>query len=291
MSNSTRPQPTSMSAEAWEASVLAKQRRRQRQQSQQLQTIAVGAILVIAVIISVLIWLMAHPDKAPKTVSCGSYPQYCVPLAGGASVNANLEASSGRSLGESSRGEKDVVRYIDSTTVPTIGNPKAPIHFRVVSSYECAHCNAYHSDEIQQTIHDLVLGGQATLGYVLVNGSNASYTQIASESALCAGEQGAFWEMSDELFKMMRQDGIEAFMLETIRDKANSMGLDGEQLEDCVVSGRYRTPLKEHARFASDEGVYSTPTLLVSYDGVRWTLPSLNCYETIRQLTEQANEG
>ena len=289
--NSTNTRQIPMSAEEWETSLLAKQRRRQQQQSQQLQTIVVGAVLVIAVVVSVLIWSLFNEEEAPETVSCGTYPQYCVSLAGGASTSANLEAASGRTLGEASHGAEGVVRYIDSTTVPTLGNPAAPIHFRIVSSFGCSHCNAYHTGVIGQTIDDLVLSGQATLGYVLVNGTSPAYTEVASQAALCAGEQGAFWEMSDELFALAHQDGVSALTLETIRDKAGHMGLDSSRLEDCVISGRYKVTLSEHARFIADEGVTSTPTLLVSYDGARWTIPALNCYDTLRNLTVQANEN
>ena len=173
-----------------------------------------------------------------------------------------------------SGGVPGVVRGVDANGIPTIGDPSAPIHVVTVSDYACPHCQDYHDTDVPRFIEDYVLTGQATFGFVLTTGTGQFYSETASQAALCAGEQGAFWEMSAEMFRLARTRQLaSAFSLDQIRDSAKEMGLDGDKLIECVASNRYASSLRQFRTFATDNGVNATPTVLVSYgDANRWTI-------------------
>jgi protein-disulfide isomerase len=267
-----------------------KQRQAQYQQQTSILLMTVLVTLVVGGLFMLFNWRNAG---ATKTVSCADFPEYCVPLAGGSDDERDLEAADTRELDEESHGVPGVVRYVAADNVVTIGNPAAPIHIRTVSDFACSHCNSYHNGDLHRFIEDYVLTGQATVSFVLYTGIGGQPSVVASQAALCAGEQGAFWEMSTELFRLARSlDLRSAFSLSQIRSSADSMGLNTRELTDCVTSDRYQLFLEQYRVFANDHGVTGTPTVFVSYgNSGEWQLldQSGRSYANMKALTEAAN--
>ncbi len=292
MSAQQKPQPTRSGPLPWGARAVFRpgKTRRQRQEQWRQQTTILGVILAVSVVASA-VFIIANWQQVDgiKTVSCVAFPQFCVPLAGGSTTMPALEASGARQIDAESSGVPGVVRGVDANGIPTIGDPSAPIHVVTVSDYACPHCQDYHDTDVPRFIEDYVLTGQATFGFVLTTGTGQFYSETASQAALCAGEQGAFWEMSAEMFRLARTRQLaSAFSLDQIRDSAKEMGLDGDKLIECVASNRYASSLRQFRTFATDNGVNATPTVLVSYgDANRWTIVRRD-YETLKQLTEAA---
>ncbi len=271
----------------------AKSRRKRQKQLREQQSmlyVALGVTVVLGFVAILLNWQNAG---ATKTVSCESFPEYCVPMANLSNDYAAFEASGTRELDQESHGVAGVVRGMTEDNVPFIGDPGAPIHFRTVSNFACSHCNTYHSNDLAPFIEDYVMTGQATLGFVIVTTTAApAYAEVASQAALCAGEQGAFWEMTDELYRLARAGGIGSFTMGQIGDSANDMGLNRNALINCVAAGKYSPLLIEHQMFMQDHGVSGTPTLLVRYAGQdEWTRieGAYRGYANMAEMTERAN--
>ncbi len=269
---------------------VAKSAKQRRSQYQQQTSMLMVAVLVTAVVAAVMVLINWRNAGATKTVSCASYPQYCVPLAGGSPDQKNLEAAGSRTLDEASQGVEGVVRYVTGDNVATIGNPDAPVHFRVVSDFACSHCNDYHDSDLGRFITDYVLAGQATFGIIMTTGTGRQNSEIASQAALCAGEQGAFWEMNDELYRLARSQGAQSFNIPQMRSSANTMGLDADKLVSCISSSKYQLWLNDYRVFTNDNGVTGTPTVLVSYgDSGTWAALENRSYDNLKTLTERAN--
>jgi protein-disulfide isomerase len=267
------------------------QRKQQYRQQVNVLLVVVIATVVIAGLVMNANW---QGSGSTKSLSCATYPQYCVPFAGGAAGSdpaiATSEAPASRTLDESSQGAAGVVRGFTSNDFPFIGDPNAPIHILVVADYSCSHCNDYHTSDLERILHDFVLTGNATLESVLTTGTGAQYSETATQAALCAGEQGAFWELSDELYRLSRSMGVQsAYSLTQIRQSAQDMGLDGDKLVSCVASNRYANFLTNFQNFANDHGVTGTPTVLVSYGtSDQWTAVNRD-YNSLKQLIDAAN--
>lgn len=265
--------------------------RRQRKQQYQQQMNVLITVLIVTVATGALVVLVNWREAgSTQEANCLNYPQYCVPLAGGSDISADLEAASARKLEAKSEGVDGVIRYIADDTVPTLGDPDAPIHFRTVSNFACGHCNSYHTDDMEQFIEDYVLEGQATLGAVMVTGMAQEYTSTATQAALCAGEQGAFWEMTDELYRIARTRGYQTgFSVNSIRDSAQQMGLDEDAIDNCIADGRYINVVNNYSLFSADNGVTGTPTVLMRYDDSDEWVRVDRRYQNLAQLTEEAN--
>lgn len=265
-------------------------RQRQAQYKQQINTLL--AVLAVTLVLG-FIFILSNWNNAgaTKPISCAAYPEYCVPLAGGSTGFPSLEASGSRTFDMKSAAAAGVERYIDANNVATLGNPKAPIHFVVVSDFACPHCQDYHKTDMPRFINDYVLTGKATFGIVMVTGTGQGYSELASEAALCAGEQGSFWEMAEEFFRQAESRGIDqAFTIDAIRSTAKAMGLDSTKLTNCLTSNRYGNVMQNYATFTSDHGVSGTPTILVSYgNDNNWNTVSRD-YASLKQLTEATNK-
>jgi len=275
---------------------VGKTRRRREVQLRSQTNVLLMTVLVSVVAVGLFIffnWQGAAGES--RAVSCADYPEYCVPFVGGLEGDAHLaraEAPDARTLDEESHGAEGVVRGFTEDEMPFIGDPDAPIHFRVVFDFSCSHCNSYHTVDLHEFVKDFVLPGQATLSVAIVSGVGGEYSLTAAQAALCAGEQGAFWEMSDELFRLWRTMGAQnAYSLSTVEQSAKDMGLDATALTACILSRRYNALLNAQQLFATDNGVLATPTLLVSYgdSGVWTTLDSTQRgYSNMAEMTRAA---
>ncbi len=272
--------------------------RRQRQDQYRRQMRLVWGVVAVALVLGGLIVFMNWRGVGTaKAVSCADFPDYCVPFAGGNAGQPfeNFETAGVRTLDAAEEAESEadapnVVRGVTADGMPFIGNPDAPIQIAEVADYACPHCQNFHYGDLGRIMDDLVLTGQASFQVALTTGTGGVYSEQASQVALCAGEQGAFWEMNDELYRLARSQGVgSAFTVANLLKSARDMGLDDDQLRQCLSSGKYRAALLDYSTFASNHGVTGTPTVLVNF-GQGWRIVSRD-YNTIADLVQRANAG
>ena len=138
------------------------------------------------------------------------------------------------------------------------GPDDAPITIVEFSDFACPHCRTWHNevfselmatfpDQIQFVYRDFPIVGGGTTGF------------FSAMAANCAGEQGAYWEYHNALFSgdfPLDPSGFEA--------AAGSLGLDVEQLNECLVSGRHSSEIEADFQAGVALGINSTPTFFVN---------------------------
>jgi protein-disulfide isomerase len=264
------------------------QRKKQLEAQMNVIYVVIGLTLVISFFVIYANWQNAG---GAKRVSCESYPDFCVPLAGGSADFARLEAEGARTLDGTPDAADGVVRYIDTNGIPTIGNPNAPIHLVVVSDFACPHCQDFHKDTMDKYIEEYVLSGQGTFGLVMVTGTGGVYSETASQAALCAGEQGGFWEMSAEFFRLAEGRQIaDSFSYGNIEELAKDMGMNSSGLIECLTSNKYDRLMTAYQQFSQDGGVSGTPTVLASAGNTNQWSKVARDWGTLQQITEEANQ-
>jgi protein-disulfide isomerase len=146
-----------------------------------------------------------------------------------------------------------------------IGNPQAKIILAEFSNFSCPGCAQYHST-IKKIIDTHVRNGQAALTYMPMIFQSAP-SVIAAQAALCAKNQGKFWEMHDALFALHAQRGPNVFTLELVREQAAALKLEMDAFVACVTDGSTNETLIKASRLAGTLRVQYTPTLVYSLDG------------------------
>ena len=80
----------------------------------------------------------------------------------------------------------------------------------------------------------------------------------AAEASRCAGEQGKYWEMHDQLFA--NSTALE--MIDLAR-YATALNLDLIKFQECMDSGRYANEIRKDISEGQKAGVRGTPTFFV----------------------------
>lgn len=80
----------------------------------------------------------------------------------------------------------------------------------------------------------------------------------AAEAAGCAGDQGKFWQMHDQLFS-----NPQALNINTLSLHAQAIGLNTAAFQQCLFSGKHEGKVRESFNAGSAAGVSGTPTFLI----------------------------
>jgi protein-disulfide isomerase len=153
---------------------------------------------------------------------------------------------------------------------PILGSKDAPLTLVEFSDYECAYCRQFHlvtfpalkknyidTGKIRFYSRDLPLGFH----------SNAKKAALA---ARCAGEQGQFWAMRDELVT-----NANALAGGAIVKLAEGLHLDLGSFGKCLDSSKYNSDIASQGAEAAAIGIDGTPSFVLGVstpDGVRGAL-------------------
>ena len=85
----------------------------------------------------------------------------------------------------------------------------------------------------------------------------------AAEAALCAGDQGKFWEYHNKLYEEQRGENKGIFEVENLKRFAQEIGLNQGWCNSCLDAGKYTGQVTDEMEEANRRGVNSTPTFFV----------------------------
>lgn len=212
------------------------EREQERKRNQQLMI--VGVIVAVAVVIGFLFVLTTVPAEAPIPDSIARYE--------------NLR--SGR----------------NDEGFPVLGNPNAPVEIVEYASFSCAGCASFHRDVFDGLL-SRIESGEASFTYIPLATGSVPNPEGASRTAMCALEQGKFWEMHDVLFEWHLTLVNNAFIGNRLTSGAQALGLDMDAFNSCFNSERVTSLLT----LAQTKGVGSTPTIEINGTSVAADLSTI----------------
>jgi protein-disulfide isomerase/uncharacterized membrane protein len=146
------------------------------------------------------------------------------------------------------------------------GSENGDIHIMEFSDFACPHCATAGLETVPQLLND----PQIRFSFFPYPRDGACHPQVPShiqpgtcrlsEAALCAQEQGKFWEFHDVVFGNMR-DNSRLIPLEQAVSKA---GLDPEKLQECFDRGEAQEQLRAMIELAIEKDVRATPTFFIN---------------------------
>ncbi len=150
---------------------------------------------------------------------------------------------------------------------PILGDPTAGFTIAEFADFGCPFCLDYQPT-VTQIIDQYVRTGQ--IRFVFETQMNHPNSNVAAQAALCAARQHRFWEMHDALYEIQAQQGTDGFTSDKLRHTAESLGMDGSALFDCIGSGGTMAQVNAAIEQYNQVHAGGTPTLMWSSDGVTW---------------------
>lgn len=158
---------------------------------------------------------------------------------------------------------------------PAKGPADAPVTVIEFSDFECPFCGrvvpaleevvAHYGDKVRLVFRQFPLN------------SIHPNAQKAAEAALCAADQGKFWELHDAMFA--DQKGLS---VDKLKEKAAAIGLAADTFAACLDGGEKASIVSRDLADGGSAGVSGTPALFVNGRFLNGAVP----YEEIARLVD-----
>jgi protein-disulfide isomerase len=140
---------------------------------------------------------------------------------------------------------------------PVKGKAGAKVRLVEFADFQCPYCS-----RAAETVHQLEskYGDRVEFTYRhFPLRSIHPHAQRASEIAMCAGEQGKFWEAHDALYA--HQDNLEE---DNAKKVVVDAGVDAAKLDECLIAGRGATAVDVDVKTAEQVGLEGTPSFFIN---------------------------
>lgn len=148
-----------------------------------------------------------------------------------------------------------------------LGSASAPVTVVVYSDFECSYC-ARHAPTIEQIFE--AYDEQVRVVFRHFPLSFHANAQKAAEASECAGAQGKFWEMHDELFALSEASALNT---DTITSAAARIGIDQGAFSECFDGGVYAQYVQDQFAEGVQLGVQGTPATFVNGQLISGAVP------------------
>ena len=149
---------------------------------------------------------------------------------------------------------------------PIKGDVNAPVTIIEISDYNCSACRNYNLNIEPKVDEQYIKTGKVR--YIVHSFGFGPDTQNVAAAALCAGDQGKFFEYHALLFKNQG-----AFDSNSLASYAQQVGIDAQAFATCVNSGKHLADVAASSKAAAAAGVDSTPSFFINSKLVVGALP------------------
>jgi protein-disulfide isomerase len=157
----------------------------------------------------------------------------------------------------------DLVAGVTDDGRPFLGRPEAPVSYYAFEDFQCPFCRSFAAKGFPRIVREYIATGKARVIWVSL-GYDGDESVAAASAALCAGEQGRFWDMHDWLYA--NQAAIPnrgGFSRERLVQIAGRVGLSVPELVTCMDSPQVAARIDANDAFARRNSVGVTPVFLV----------------------------
>ncbi|PLX22040.1 hypothetical protein C0584_00745 [Candidatus Parcubacteria bacterium] len=146
------------------------------------------------------------------------------------------------------------------------GNTEALVSITEYSDIQCPYC-AKHHETLKQVMEEYPNQVKWEYKHFPLD-SLHPYARKAAEAAECAGEQEDFWHYIDTLYA--NQKSLNADIFEKVAIK---IGLNVDQFNACIDSGRYSEKVAADLSEGQERGVRGTPGNFVNGEELKGAVP------------------
>lgn len=173
---------------------------------------------------------------------------------------------------------------------PVLGREDAPLTIIEFSDFQCPFCRTFWSRTLDQLTTNYIDTGRIKFVYRdFPISSIHPGAQPAAEATECADDQGKYWEMHDKIFERQNEQGrgTVQFDVADLKAWAAEIGLNMEEFNDCLDSGKYAQEVQKDLLDGQRAGVRGTPTFFIGTEQDGYVeLVGAQPYAAFRQVIE-----
>jgi protein-disulfide isomerase len=163
---------------------------------------------------------------------------------------------------------------VEPDSFRSMGDPDAPVVVTEFSDYQCPACASVEQQVIPELIEQYVDTGKVRFVYREFPLTNIHpNAPAASEAAICAGMQDAYWQMHEKLFASQAEWQELPDPVPTFKEYAQELGLDTATFDLCLASGDAAVIVQGDMLAGQTLGVNATPYFFIGDLPIRGGLP------------------
>jgi protein-disulfide isomerase len=145
---------------------------------------------------------------------------------------------------------------VEPTQSPGRGPTSAPVTIVEFTDFQCPYCG-----QMAAALKQLEAKYAVQVRVVFRHFPLAIHPEAAkaAEAAVCADDQGKFWEMHDRLFANQK-----ALAVADLKRHASALGLDGTAFAGCLDSARHAPLIQKDRQDGERDGVTGTPAVFIN---------------------------
>jgi len=163
---------------------------------------------------------------------------------------------------------------------PYRGDIDAPVMIIEYTDFQCPFCS-----RVQPTLTEILDTYGDTVVHVFKQLPLPMHPQarLGAQAALCAADQGKFWEMHDWLFANKNSINREA-----LAAQATALGMDADAFGVCIDEMKYDAQINEDMKEANGFGITGTPGFLINGRVLRGAVPKEQFVQIINEELRSA---
>ena len=148
-----------------------------------------------------------------------------------------------------------------------LGDPNAPVKVDVYEDFRCSVCLYYTQNYEPQIIKTYVDTGKVYYtfhSYIVIDGNDGTDASFRSaNAAMCAADQGRFWDYHDTLYANQTSEDASLFTDERLVAMAQNLNLDMTAFNQCYQAKKYANVINNDTSEAHTLNLPGTPSILV----------------------------
>ena len=206
------------------------------------------------------VYALVHRAPAPRPSATPPLPSQTVPPSPMAAADPATAAATAPDATAADSGDPDAWRRA--------GNPDASVVVEEFADFQCPYCAGFHRDGEPRLREEYIQTGKILFVFrfapILDGGKSGGESHLAALAALCAGEQGKFWEYHDYLFENQPPENSGGFAAGHLADFAADLDLARADFSGCLADRRYASLVESDVSLAEDRVLQGVPTFFVN---------------------------
>lgn len=163
-----------------------------------------------------------------------------------------------------------------------LGDREAPVKVVVYSDFQCSYCAGFHTNQLKKLIAEY--GSRAAFIFKAFPLETNPKSPILASAALCANDQGRYFDYASALFAKQRELGQRPDTKQELKNIAWMTKLNWKSFSDCIDQDRHRDQVDQEGSEARSLGLEATPAVFIGNKLLSGAVE----YDTLRETIEEA---